>query len=346
MNYDLLKNALFRLDAETAHRLGVRAIRSGLVRPRAFFDPRLACERFGVRFDNPLGLAAGFDKDAVAIPQWPRLGFGFVEVGTLTLRAQPGNPKPRMFRLPEERALINRLGFNNGGAVDAAGRLPASGGGFPVGVNIGRNKDVDNADAPGAYAAAAAAVRGRGAYLVVNVSSPNTAGLRELQDRTLLGEILDAVRGANPEAPLFAKIAPDLSDDAIDDALRCAVDWNLTGLVATNTTITRPVAHDPDEAGGLSGRPLAPLARRVLRRLAASAPPSLTLIGVGGVMTSDDLYDRLADGAHLIQSYTGFVYGGPGFAASCLRGLAERMEREGLRSVDELVGSGRSSTPI
>ena len=331
--------------AESAHRAGFALIRvagvagaAGLLRrwlgPR---DPVLRVRALGLEFPGPLGLAAGFDKDARATAGLGALGFGFVEVGTVTARAQPGNPRPRMFRLPADRALINRMGFNNDGAAAAAARLRRRPRGGPVvGVNIGKTRAVPEQEAAADYAAGARAVADVADYVVVNVSSPNTPGLRDLQAADRLRPVLVAVREALDAAagsrrvPLLVKIAPDLAEPDVDAVADLAVELGLDGIIATNTTVSRDgLASSPAEviaagAGGLSGPPLRAPALAVLRRLRERAGDRLVLIAAGGIETPDDAWERLAAGATLVQAYTGFIYGGPLWPRRMHAGLARR----------------------
>jgi dihydroorotate dehydrogenase len=334
---------LRRLPAETAHRAGFALIRvagaagaAGLLRrwlgPR---DPVLRVRALGLEFPGPLGLAAGFDKDARATTGLGALGFGFVEVGTVTARAQPGNPRPRMFRLPADRALVNRMGFNNDGAAAAASRLRRrSRGGPVVGVNIGKTRAVPEQEAAADYAASARAVAGVADYVVVNVSSPNTPGLRDLQAADRLRPVLVAVREALDAAagsrrvPLLVKIAPDLAGPDVDAVADLAVELGLDGIIATNTTVSRDgLASSAAEVtaagpGGLSGPPLRAPALAVLRRLRERAGDRLVLIAAGGIETPDDVWERMAAGATLVQAYTGFIYGGPLWPRRVHSGLA------------------------
>jgi dihydroorotate dehydrogenase len=312
-------------------------------------DPVLRVRALGLEFPGPLGLAAGFDKDARGTRGLAALGFGFVEVGTVTARAQPGNPPPRMFRLPADRALVNRMGFNNAGAAAAAGRLRGAGrgrAGAPlVGVNIGKTKAVPDQEAAADYAASARAVAGVADYVVVNVSSPNTPGLRDLQAADRLRPVLAAVRAALDAAspgrrvPLLVKIAPDLADADVDAVADLALELGLDGIIATNTTTSRAgLASRAAEvaaagAGGLSGPPLRAPALAVLTRLRARAGDRLVLIAAGGIETPDDAWERLRAGATLVQAYTGFVYGGPLWPRRMHAGLARRARAAGLSSL-------------
>jgi len=327
------------MDPEQVHEVAMGALSKGLFRAPDFFDPRLEQTLFGVRFPNPLGLAAGFDKNARALNFWHQLGFGFVECGTVTYHAQPGNPKPRMFRLPEDRALINRLGFNNDGAREVAGRLAESRSKIPVGVNLGKSKVTELADAPKDYQESFRLLRSFGQYFVVNVSSPNTPGLRTLQEKGPLMEILSAMREVDAEKPLFVKVAPDLELSALEDVIAVAHEARLTGLIATNTTLSRDgIRSDPGEAGGLSGAPLKQRADNFLAHVARGCDPSLILMGVGGIGTGRDIYDKIARGAHLTQLYTGWIYGGPHMVPGALAELVALLERDGFKSLAELRG--------
>ena len=300
-------------------------------------DPVLRVRALGLSFPGPVGLAAGFDKDARGTRGLAALGFGFVEVGTVTARAQPGNPRPRMFRLTADRALVNRMGFNNAGAAAAAARLARARGGPPVGVNIGKSRAAPDADAAADYAASARAVAAVAGYVVVNVSSPNTPGLRDLQAADRLRPLLVAVRSAldassgGRRVPLLVKIAPDLADADVDAVADLALELGLDGIIATNTTVSRDGLASPAAevaaagAGGLSGPPLRARALEVLTRLHARAGDRLVLIAAGGIETPDDAWERLRAGATLVQAYTAFVYGGPLWPRRMHAGLARRL---------------------
>jgi len=339
---------LRRLPAEAAHRAAFSLIRAaarvpGLARlMRLVLGPRdraLRVRALGLDFPGPLGLAAGFDKDGEGVIGLCALGFSFIEVGTVTARPQPGNPKPRMFRFPEERALVNRMGFNNHGAAALAARLRtlrARSGFMPiVGVNIGKTKAVPEDGAVADYVTSARLVAGVADYVVVNVSSPNTPGLRDLQSADKLRPILTGVRAgldaASPErrVPLLVKIAPDLADDDVDAVADLALELGLDGIVATNTTISRDGLKESAAAaagpGGLSGAPLAPRALEVLTRLHDRCGKRLTLVAAGGIETPADAEARLAAGATLLQAYTAFIYEGPLWPARVQRGLAARL---------------------
>lgn len=351
--YPLFFRAAFSwMDAERAHRIGFGAIRAvhacGLGRMIARFTapaPGLRTEAFGLTFPSPFGLAAGFDKEGRGIEALAELGFGHVEVGTITGQAQPGNPKPRLFRLIEDRAVVNRMGFNNDGAHAVAPRIAAAraalearyGSTRPIiGVNIGKTKVVELEDAVEDYRVSARELAPVADYLVVNVSSPNTPGLRLLQSVESLRPLLTAVReestaAAGRSVPLLVKIAPDLSDEDVDDVARLAIDLALDGIIATNTTIAREGLMSPADkvraagAGGLSGAPLKGRSLEVLRRLRAAVGDQIALVAVGGVETAEDVRERLAAGATLVQGYTAFLYEGPFWAASVNRGLGAHM---------------------
>ncbi|GII58733.1 dihydroorotate dehydrogenase (quinone) [Planotetraspora thailandica] len=339
---------LSRFDAETVHHLTIRALRLLAVLPvvkhvlhrlLAPRDEALQVEAFGVRFPGPFGLAAGFDKDARCVESLSAFGFGHVEVGTITARPQPGNPRPRLFRLVEHRAIINRMGFNNEGASAASAQLrrPRS---VPavVGVNIGKTKVVPEAEAVQDYVASATLLAPLADYLVVNVSSPNTPGLRDLQAVELLRPLLAAVKDVAGRTPLLVKIAPDLADEDVDAVAELACELSLAGIIATNTTISRDGVSST-ETGGLSGRPLKERSIEVLRRLHKKAGDRLTLVSVGGVETADDVWERLLAGATLVQGYTGMIYEGPLWASRIHRGLARRLRRHGCKSVREVIGT-------
>lgn len=339
----LIRPLAFKIDPEKVHNLAVSFISRGLVRARVFEDPRLRQTLFGVDFPNPLGLAAGFDKNAVAVDHWHRLGFGYAELGTITRLAQPGNPKPRLFRLPQHKALINRMGFNNEGAEAVAHRLAGSKPRLPIGINLGKSKVTELEKAPDDYRDSFQLLRSYGAYFVVNVSSPNTPGLRSLQERGPLLEIVDAIRSVDAAMPLFIKVAPDLELSALDEVVQVAHEAKATGLIATNTTITREGIGGPNagEGGGLSGAPLLERSNQFLSHLYQTCDRETILIGVGGIFTGEDIYEKIRLGAHLCQTYTGWIYGGPGSVPRMLRELVALMERDGVKSLDELRGSSR-----
>jgi dihydroorotate dehydrogenase len=356
MIYNLLRPLLFRLDAERAHALAIKGLQwlpAGLAARRsrvvAGFDSRFAVRVAGIDFPNPLGLAAGFDKNAEVPDAILGLGFGSAEVGSITPLPQAGNPRPRLFRLVEDRAIINRMGFNNEGAEAARARLAARGW-RPgvVGVNIGANKDP--ADRIADYETMARVMAPYASYLAVNVSSPNTPGLRALQDEGALSELLDAVSGVvhawardskNVSVPpIFLKVAPDLEPADIDAIARIAIEKRLGALIVSNTTISRPALRSSsrDETGGLSGAPLRDLALQRLRDFRKATGGAVPLVGVGGIATAGDAWARIRAGASLVQVYSAMVYEGPGIARRLLRGLAELMQREGVSTIAEAVG--------
>ncbi|MFR9806429.1 quinone-dependent dihydroorotate dehydrogenase [Pseudonocardia sp. RS010] len=361
--YDLLfRHVLRRIPAEPIHGVAFGAIRgvagAPVVGPRlgsllTESDPVLWARVFGVDFPNPLGLAAGFDKDARGPVALGRLGFGFVELGTITARPQPGNPKPRLFRLPEDKALVNRMGFNNSGADAVAARLAAlPREGRPVlGINIGKSKVAGPAEAIDDYRHSARVLGPHADYVVVNVSSPNTPGLRDMQQVTVLEPLLAAVRtelaGAVPgrRVPLLVKITTDLADDDVDAVADMAVRLELDGVVATNTTVSREGLRTPAAeveaigAGGVSGLPLATVAHTVVGRLRARLGPDRTIISVGGIFSGEDAYRRITAGASLVQSYTGFIYGGGTWPRRVNRELAALLRRNGHTTVSAAVGS-------
>ena len=334
----LFRTVLSRMDPESAHHAAMRVIRLAAVPPfswiaRALTRPAPALETnaLGLRFASPFGVAAGFDKDVIGAPGLFALGFGHVEVGTVTAIPQDGNPKPRLFRLIADRAVVNRMGFNNHGAEAAAGRLERLRGRRRrgvIGVNIGKSRVVDVADATADYVRSATLLAPLADYLVVNVSSPNTPGLRGLQAVETLRPLLVAVREASRTTPLLVKIAPDLPDDEIEAIAALAVDVGLAGLIATNTTISRAgLSTDPAVVaaagdGGLSGAPLRERAVEVLRIVRAAVPPEFTVVSVGGVETAEDARERLDAGADLVQGYTAFLYRGPLWARQINRGLS------------------------
>ena len=342
MLYRLLRPALFKLDAERAHGLALAALKLRGARGGPPAAGPLAIEVAGLSFPNPLGMAAGFDKDGEVPDALLGLGFGFAEVGSITPLPQAGNPKPRLFRLAEDRAVINRMGFNNRGAEAAAKRLAARKGrpGI-VGINIGANKD--SADRTADYAAMARTMAPLASYLAVNVSSPNTPGLRALQDEGALTALLDAVleaRGAGGP-PVFLKVAPDLEPADVEAIARIALDKRLGALIVANTTITRPPlrSRHAGETGGLSGAPLKDLALQRLREFRRATGGTLPLVGVGGIAAAEDAWVRIRAGASLVQLYSAMVYQGPGIAKRIVRGIDALMRREGFASVAEAVGS-------
>jgi dihydroorotate dehydrogenase len=331
------------MDPERAHDLALLALRLGLAgRAVAEDDPALASDVLGRHFANPIGLAAGFDKNAIAVAALMHLGFGFVETGTVTPRPQAGNPRPRLFRLPEDRAVINRMGFNNAGLQAYLGRLAARPRGAAVlGANVGINKE--GADPERDYPALVAAVAPYADYVVINVSSPNTPGLRDLQGEAQLRAILRAVADRVPNRPpLLVKIAPDLAAEALTALVEACVTEGVQGLIVSNTTISRPPcvrSARVGEAGGLSGAPLLRLSTAVLARAFLLARGRLVLIGVGGVATGQDALTKIRAGASLVQLYTGFAYAGPALLPRLKRDLAAALQAEGFAAVRDAVGS-------
>jgi dihydroorotate dehydrogenase len=361
--YQLLFSAVFRrMPAETAHSVGFTLIRWAAAVPGCAWllrrclaprDPVLRVSAFGRELPGPLGLAAGFDKDAVGVCALGALGFAFVEIGTVTAEPQPGNPRPRLFRLPADRALINRMGFNNHGAAAVAGRLrstPLAGREVVVGANIGKTKVTPQSAAAADYAQSARLLTPSADYLVINVSSPNTPGLRDLQAVGELRPLIAAVQAASQSAgrgniPLLVKIAPDLADEDLDAVADLALELGLAGIIATNTTISRDHLTSSAAqiatagAGGLSGPPLRPRALHVLRRLRARVGDRLVLVAAGGIETPDDAWERIRAGATLLEGYTAFIYGGPLWPRGVHRGLARRVREAGFASVQDAVGT-------
>lgn len=364
----LLRPALFAQGSEKVHNRTMGAL-AWAARHQAVCDllssffcaGELPVEVLGLKFPNPVGLAAGMDKQAVAVPAWASLGFGFSELGGVTRHAQPGNPAPRMFRAVKEKALINRMGFNNPG-VDlmaarlkewrAQGRWPN----HPVGINLGKSKITPLAEAAEDYVYSFKLLREQADFFVVNVSSPNTPNLRQLQDKTALDEILAALQEANKPGgeaspaprlprPILVKVAPDLSFEALDQILELAGPRRLAGIVATNTTIARPETASAalkkihDEAGGLSGQPLAARSTEVIRHIYRQTRGQLPVIGVGGIFNADDAWEKITAGASLVQLYTGLVFEGPGVARRIVEGLRSRLKLEGFARLSEAVGS-------
>jgi len=372
---------LFAQDSEAIHNRTLAALRwvshrETLCEALAAFyaASSLPSDLFGLKFPNPVGLAAGMDKHAAAVPVWPALGFGFSEVGGVTLHAQPGNPAPRMFRAISDQALVNRMGFNNPGAAAVAhqlmqwralGRWPA----HPVGVNLGKSKVTPLENAADDYAGSLRLLWRFADFFVINVSSPNTPNLRRLQDKSALDDILAAAQLVNEQEaakvaseqtlsgeasgslpslpkPILVKVAPDLSLEALDDILELAGPRSLAGIIATNTTIERPPTTDPvcdqvyRETGGLSGRPLATRSTEIIRHLRRQTGGKLPIIGVGGIFSAEDAWDKIRAGASLVQVYTGLVYEGPGLIREIVNGLQQRLLERGMKSLVEAIGSG------
>ncbi len=364
MLWPVVRSLLFRLDPERAHGLAHAALHrvtpAGARRRRPAVPPSLRVAALGLSFDGPVGLAAGFDKGQVSVAGLFALGFSHVEIGTITPRPQRGNDRPRLFRLPEHRALINRMGFNNEGAEVCARRLealPREARLGPVGVNVGKNKTTPNEDAASDYLACIDRLHAYADYLVVNISSPNTPGLRALQEKDQLDGLLRAcvarLRERAPGKPLLVKLAPDLAPDALDEAVDVAIAAGVAGIIATNTTLSRAgVERHPRaaEQGGLSGAPLEALATSVVARCYARAAGRVPIVGVGGVMDAEGAYAKIRAGATLVQVYTGLVYGGPAFVGNLNDGLAALLAADGFGSVAAAVGAdhrvGTAPAPV
>ena len=354
----LLRPLLFRRDSERAHNFVVTrlagasrsSLACGLIE-KFYGSPPLPTEVFGLKFPNPVGLAAGMDKHAAAVPGWAALGFGFTELGGVTWHAQPGNPQPRMFRAIPDEAVINRMGFNNSGAEAVAqklsdwkksGRWPN----HPVGINLGKSKITPLEKAAQDYADSFAALRDLADFFVVNVSSPNTPNLRQLQDKAALDEIFAALQSRNPSRkPILVKVAPDLTFEALDEILELVGPRSIAGIVATNTTISRPATTDAAlqkiyaETGGLSGRPLRARSTEIVRHLFRQTKGKLPIIGVGGIFSAEDAWEKITAGASLVQVYTGLVYEGPAVASKIVTGLQKKLAASGLKNLSEAVGS-------
>ncbi len=335
------------------HRPSTHWLDTRLQQTLCLSDKRLQQNLFGLKFPNPIGLAAGFDKDGIAAPIWGSLGFGFAELGTVTFHPQPGNPQPRMFRLPQDNAALNRMGFNNLGAADMNTRLtqlrkqltlP-----IPIGINLGKSKITPLETAAQDYRDSFHLLKDCGDYFVVNVSSPNTPGLRSLQDSAMLSSILDALQQENlAQKPIFVKIAPDLEWEAISDIINLAKTYKLAGIIATNTTIRRDnlktqiiakTGKPPSsEAGGISGMPVRDRATEIIRFIYQQTQGKVPIIGVGGIFTPDDAWEKITAGACLIQVYTGWIYEGPWMIRRILKGLLAKLEEQGFDSISQAVG--------
>lgn len=336
-----VRPALFECDSETIHDQTLRVLARVAAQPVLcqmisdwYGAPALPVKVFGLAFPNPIGLAAGMDKYAVALPVWEAFGFGFSELGGITWHPQPGNPKPRMFRVAEDSALINRMGFNNPGAEKMAERLASWRAAerwpkHPIGINLGKSKVTPLEQAAEDYASSFRVLLPHADFFVVNVSSPNTPNLRQLQDRAALEEILAALQSISRDKPLLVKVAPDLTFEAIDEILELAVNRQLAGIVATNTTIARPQSNSPTygETGGLSGLPLRTRSTEVIRHIHRQVP-KLPIIGVGGIFSAQDAHEKMEAGASLLQVYTGLVYEGPAIAQDIVRGLLNRQSAQ------------------
>lgn len=347
-----LKPILFSMPPETAHELGINALKYGL--SNKFLQEKIAkrfecnefgeLERFGLKFKNPFGIAAGFDKNAVVANQLECLGFGFIEVGTTTYHLQKGNPKPRLFRLPKDSALINRAGFNNDGTQKAVERLKKSRPNCVLGFNIGKNKDVSNENAIENYLKSFELASEVADYIAVNVSSPNTPNLRELQRAENLEELLQTLQINNlKKIPLLVKIAPDLTENEIEAIVDISIRQNLSGIIATNTTISREnlLTENVEKfgQGGLSGKPLQKRSNEVISTIYKYSKGKLPIIGVGGIFTAEDAFAKICAGASLLQGYTGFVYQGISYAHDINWGLAKILKEKGFTHLDEAIGS-------
>ncbi len=354
MPYRLLRPIFFRLPAETAHEFGSRllqgalgtaAARAAARRALAVDRPALRIERWGIQFPNPVGLAAGFDKSGTHLNALGALGFGFVEIGTVTAVAQPGNPRPRMFRLPVDRALLNRMGFNNPGAEAMTERLAHTRIEPVLGINLGKSKVTPLEQATDDYLRSMELLERYADYLIVNVSSPNTPGLRQLQDAGPLRQLLRALL-ARATRPLLLKIAPDLSDSQVDEVADIAGEEGVSGLIATNTTVARERLRTPANqlnalgSGGISGAPVHGRALQVVARIYRRTEGALPVIGVGGIFNADQAWAFVRAGASLVQIWTGFVYGGPLTPRRINLGLAEHLDRAGFRHLQDAVGCG------
>ncbi len=343
--------------SQASYNPSARWLRSRLQQSICLYDTSLEQNLFGLKFLNPVGLAAGFDKDGVGASVWPSFGFGFAELGTVTYHTQPGNPPPRLFRLPLDKAALNRMGFNNSGAYAMAARLTSSNQeesrSIPIGINLGKSKITPLAAAAQDYLESFRLLKDLGDYFVVNVSSPNTPGLRALQNAAVLGHILDLLQTENKlQKPLFVKIAPDLEWDAITDIINLAQTYKLAGLIATNTTISREglktqliekTGKTPqEEAGGISGAPLCDRSTEVIRFIYQQTQGQIPIIGVGGIFTPEDAWEKITAGASLIQVYTGWIYEGPMMVRRILSGLLTKLEENGLTSISEAVGTVNS----
>ncbi|MCD9189417.1 MAG: quinone-dependent dihydroorotate dehydrogenase [Pyrinomonadaceae bacterium] len=366
----LIRPLLFNISPETAHEIGIESLKIGLSSGAAqdFVAKKLAVEsfgkleRFGLKFKNPLGIAAGFDKNGIVVNQLAALGFGFVEVGTVTFKPQSGNEKPRLFRLPQDQALINRLGFNNQGTPKVVERLRKLNRKCVLGVNIGKNKDVPNEEAIENYLKSFDLAHEVADYIAVNVSSPNTPNLRELQKAENLEELLGELQKRNkvlsralrqqngaekpPEGgtpnlkPLLVKIAPDLSEQEIEAIVDIVSRLDLSGIIATNTTISREnLKTNINETGGLSGKPVREKSTEVISKIYKYSNGKIPIIGVGGIFNAEDAFEKIAAGACLVQAYTGFVYQGISFAKEVNSGLNDIFKKRGFKDVDEAVGS-------
>ncbi|CAM3515478.1 quinone-dependent dihydroorotate dehydrogenase [Marinicrinis lubricantis] len=358
----MIKPILFKMDPEKAHHLTIGGLKAAGSIPGALamlggmygwkVDERLASEVCGIRFPSPVGLAAGLDKNGQAVPAFSRIGFGFIEVGTVTPKGQPGNELPRLFRLPPDDALINRMGFNNDGAdkmADHLRRLKQRT--VPVAVNIGKNKLTPNEDAVSDYRACIDTLFPYADFFVVNISSPNTPDLRKLQHGEQLSELLSAVcdemrtqhqkYAQTPKKPIFVKIAPDLNETELKDIIDVVSKSEISGIIATNTTLSRDGLQHPNatQAGGLSGRPLTARSTEVIRTIFQATDGKLPIIGVGGIFNADDAYEKIRAGASLVEVYTALIYRGPGLLKEIGQGLIRRLEQDGFSRISDAVGA-------
>ncbi|MHC5936768.1 quinone-dependent dihydroorotate dehydrogenase [Nostoc sp.] len=339
--------------SQTGDRPPASWVNQSLKQSLCLYDSRLEQNLFGLNFPNPVGLAAGFDKDGVAAGIWSNLGFGFAELGTVTFHAQPGNPRPRLFRLPLDKAALNRMGFNNSGAAAMAARLAQEKHeltqSIPIGINLGKSKVTPLEAAAQDYLDSFRLLKNLGDYFVVNVSSPNTPGLRSLQDASMLSAILELLQQENTtQKPIFVKIAPDLEWEAIADIITLAKTYQLAGIIATNTTIRRDglktqiidqTGKSPqDEAGGISGEPLRDRSTEVIRFIWQQTQGQIPIIGVGGIFSPEDAWEKITAGASLIQVYTGWIYEGPLMVRRILQGLLDKLEENKLATISEAVG--------
>ncbi|WP_134684241.1 quinone-dependent dihydroorotate dehydrogenase [Brevibacillus migulae] len=357
--YPLMKRILFSMDPEVAHERTIELLKlvdnnpAGKRLLQAMYqirDERLSMKLWGTTFPNPVGLAAGFDKNAEVYHALAALGFGFVEVGTITPMSQPGNEKPRLFRLPEHQAVINRMGFNNHGAYEASQNLMdylyAD---IPIGVNIGKNKVTPNEEAASDYVKCMDYLYAYGHFFVINISSPNTPNLRDLQETNSLRQLLRAIKGKAKELemrgmqakPILLKVAPDMSDEQMRDTVQAAVEEGISGLIATNTTLSRDAVKGhphAEQMGGLSGRPLEERATAWIREIYQEVGSKVPIIGVGGIFTGEDAYRKIRAGASLVQVYTGMIYEGPGIAKSINKQLIRLLEQDGFAHIKEAIG--------
>jgi dihydroorotate dehydrogenase len=338
--YPLIRPLFFRLDAERAHQATIAALRMMPVRMPPDFPASLHSRVAGIDFASPIGLAAGFDKNGEVPEELLSLGFGFVEVGTVTPRPQPGNPQPRLFRLAEDRAVINRMGFNNDGQPAVFDRLlqcrHVHG---VIGVNVGANKD--SVDRISDYVSGVRSMSGVARYITINISSPNTPGLRGLQDKGALDELLAAIAELGSKRPIFLKVAPDLEPGDPERIVRSAIDHHIDAIIVSNTTVSRPPLKSRfrEEAGGLSGAPLKELAFTALKQFRLASGGEMPLIAAGGIATAEDAWERIRAGASLVQLYSAMVYEGPGIARRMAKGLAVILKREGIANISEAIGA-------